>query len=292
MKKIGIHGLPVKPSSKEAVHLLLQELRQREKDVIFSSAFRRENQDMLDLSSDVAEYPDNLNAGDVDCLFSLGGDGTLLDTLTHIGSAELPILGINHGRLGFLATTSKDEISNTLDAFFAGDFDLEKRSLVELQTSSGYFGENNFALNEFAMLRTETSAMIAVKCYLNEEYLNTYWADGLMVSTPTGSTGYSLSCGGPIIMPGTKNFIVTPVSPHNLNIRPLIIPDDNELRFKIESRDTKFLISLDSRSDVASHDEEMWVKRADFSACLIKMKGSSFIDTLRNKLNWGFDKRN
>jgi len=291
MHKIAIHGRQVTEDSLSHIESLFAYLNSHPIEVLVSDSFRDVNKSQFNLDL-YSGYPNSLDQGAADCIFSLGGDGTLLDTITHVGKTQIPILGINTGRLGFLTTTAKNSISESLDLLFGDQFTLESRSLIQLETTNALFGKNNFALNEFAILRKETSSMITVKCFLNDQYLNTYWADGLMVSTPTGSTGYSLSCGGPVVMPQTKNFIITPVSPHNLNVRPLVIPDDGELTFKMESRETSVLISLDSRSETVPHDMEIKVRKADFNIQLIRLQGSSFVDTLRNKLGWGYDKRN
>lgn len=227
-----------------------------------------------------------------DVIISLGGDGTLLETLTYVKNTETPIIGINTGRLGFLANISKVDISNALTSFFDGKFTYDDRSLLRLDTNKDLFGDSNFALNEFTIIKKDTSSMITVKCYINGEYLNSYWADGLMIATPTGSTGYSLSCGGPVILPHSNNFVITPVSPHNLNVRPLIVPDESVISFVIESRGRNFLASLDSRSHAVDASVEMSVRRAEFNARLVQLEGYTFLDTLRNKLNWGFDLRN
>ena len=291
MKKIAIHGRGIKSDCQSQIQALFQNLRTRGSEVFISQSFLQLNKNHFDLAG-FQTYPNDLKKGDADMVMSIGGDGTLLETVTHIGPEEIPILGVNTGRLGFLATTANDEIDRAMERLFNQDYTLESRALVSLESPTDLFKGRNFALNEFAVLRKDTSSMITVKCYLNGAYLNTYWADGLMVSTPTGSTGYSLSCGGPILMPDARNFVLTPVSPHNLNIRPLVIPDEGELTFKIDSRETNLLISLDSRSTTISHDTEIKVKKADFSVILISLGGSSFIETLRNKLGWGFDRRN
>ncbi len=229
---------------------------------------------------------------EVDAIVSLGGDGTILETLTYVQDTETPIMGINTGRLGFLATIARDQIPEATELLFDRKFTLDSRSLIQLKTRSKLFGNQSYALNEFSILRRETSSMITVKAYLNGDFINSYWADGLMVATPTGSTGYSLSCGGPILLPGNENFLITPVSPHNLNIRPLIVPDDAELTFIVESRNRNYLVSLDSRSTRVEGDAELNVSKAPFHANLIKLEGYSFINTLKNKLSWGLDKRN
>lgn len=227
-----------------------------------------------------------------DCVLSLGGDGTFLETLTYVGEKEIPIMGINTGRLGFLAPISRDSINEALSKLINGQFEYEERSLVSLTTENDLFDGKNFALNEFAIIRKDTSSMVVIKCFINGDYLATYWADGLMVATPTGSTGYSLSCGGPIIMPQSGNFIITPVSPHNLNVRPLVLSDECTLTFEITSREANFLISLDSRSAAASEDIKIEIRKAPFVAKMIRIDGYSFIETLRTKLSWGLDKRN
>lgn len=229
---------------------------------------------------------------DVDFVLSIGGDGTLLDTVIQVGAQETPIIGINSGRLGFLATVAKENIQKAIDDLVAGEFTIESRALVSLEASRPVFSGMNFGLNEFTIHKRDTSSMIIVHTYINGQYLNSYWADGLIVATPTGSTGYSLSCGGPLITPGARNFVITPVSPHNLNVRPIVVPDESVISFKIEGRSEKFLISLDSRSTAIDATVELKLKKADFSAKLVKFSGYNYFDTLRQKLNWGFDMRN
>ena len=197
------------------------------------------------------------------------------------------------GRLGFLATIGMDQVLKALDRFFDQQYWFDMRTLVALETADAtIFGDSKFALNEMAILRKETSSMLVIHAYLNGHYLTTYWADGVMVSTPTGSTGYSLSCGGPVLMPQTNNFVITPVSPHNLNLRSLIVADSSEITFEIDGREAGYLISLDSRSEAVGNPAKIVVKKAPFKANLIRIEGDNFIDTLRNKLSWGLDKRN
>jgi NAD+ kinase len=291
MQRIAIHGREVKPESVQFVSTLFGELVKRKVEVTISSDFLVANKGVFGLSQ-FPVYGNKLSDGQVDSVFSLGGDGTILETILHVARTNVPILGINTGRLGFLASTAKETIPESLELLFTGQYSLEERTLIQLDSPLAHFDHQNFAMNEFAILRKETSSMIMVKCYIDGEYLNTYWADGLMVSTPTGSTGYSLSCGGPIVMPETQTFVITPVSPHNLNIRPLVIPDNRELKFEVESRDTNLLVSLDSRSETVSNDLKFCLRKADFKIKLVKLKGNSFLDTLRNKLGWGFDRRN
>ena len=291
MKNIAIHGRKIKASSVVEVQTLLRQLVSRGVQLSVSSDFLKLNEAMLSEFS-LAVYGLNQEKNFFNAFISVGGDGTFLETLTHVGSLEIPILGINTGRLGFLASIAQDQITVAIDKLLTGNYEIEKRSLISLSSNQKVFNGFNYALNEFSILRKDSSAMIVIKSYLKGDFLNSYWADGLMVSTPTGSTGYSLSCGGPILLPENENFIITPVSPHNLNIRPLIVPDTCEFTFEVESRTNNFLISLDSRSQTVNDSNQMKVQKAPFQACLIKVEGVSFVETLRNKLSWGLDKRN
>lgn len=229
---------------------------------------------------------------DPDFLISLGGDGTILEATVLIQSKDIPILGINLGRLGFLANVAKSNIESSLDALFTGRFQLDFRSLLQVKTSCGKLLKPNFALNEITLARKETTSMITVHTYLNGNYLNSYWADGLIISTPTGSTGYSLSCGGPIIMPNSDNFVLTPIAPHNLTMRPFVINDSNTLRLQIESRENEFLASLDSRIHSFTTETELMIQKADFRIALVQTELQDFASTMRNKLSWGKDYRN
>ncbi len=290
--KIGIHGRKFGNEIHEYILQVLNCLQDANIEVLLSNYFK----EFCDCEGlDVSGY-DSYNTNelaDFDYFFSLGGDGTLLDTVTHIGAKEIPILGINLGRLGFLANVAKENINNALRCFLENKFDIESRSLLHLDTNQpDFFDQYKFALNEVAIMKRDTSSMIAVNCFINNKLLNSYWADGLMVSTPTGSTGYSLSCGGPVILPDSNSFCLTPVSPHNLNVRPMIIPDDSLLSFSIESSSRNFLVSLDSRSFKVDSSVKLYVKKESFKVKLIRIQGLNFIDTLRNKLNWGLDSRN
>jgi len=226
------------------------------------------------------------------CLVSVGGDGTLLDTATLIGASGVPIIGLNAGRLGFISSASVDEFEGVLQTLLDGTFKFEERSLLQIETKRNLFGSLNFALNELTVLKKDTAAMIKIDTYYHEEFLNSYWADGLVVSTPTGSTAYSLSCGGPIIMPGSENMVITPIAPHNLSIRPMVVPMSARLKLKISGRSDNFLISLDSRSETIMPDEEIFVSKAPFTLRLLQPKGHTFLNTVRHKLGWGLDKRN
>jgi NAD+ kinase len=227
-----------------------------------------------------------------DYVFSLGGDGTILKLITYVRGLNIPVVGINMGRLGFLANVEKNAVEYCFDRIKNGKFYTEERSLVRLDTENGLFGQNNIALNEFAVLKSDSSSMVTIHAYLNGEYLNSYWCDGLILSTPTGSTAYSLSCGGPIIYPSSANFVLTPVSPHNLNVRPMILPDNVELSFRVEGRGSNFLCTMDSRKETITEETELIVCKASFCVKLVRFEKEEFIDTIRKKLGWGQDFRN
>jgi len=225
-------------------------------------------------------------------LISLGGDGTLLDTLALIRDSGIPVIGINFGRLGFLASINKNEIRNAIEALVNQEYTLDKRTLLNVESKHNLFGEENFALNDITIHRRDNTAMMIIHAYMNDEFINSYWADGLIIATPTGSTAYSLSCGGPIIFPSAQNFVITPIAPHNLNVRPVIIPDDVTLRFEVEARSTKFLVSCDSRTATVDRSVKIIVSKAAFHVNLIRLNNESYLTTLRNKLLWGIDTRN
>ncbi|GMN10704.1 NAD kinase [Croceitalea sp. MTPC9] len=232
--------------------------------------------------------------GSFDMFVSFGGDGTMLRAVTYVRDLNIPIVGVNTGRLGFLSTFKKEDVRKVVTEFVADSFSIEERSLVEicLDHDVEEFGSLNFALNEITISRKDTTSMITVETYLNGEYLTSYWADGLIVSTPTGSTGYSLSCGGPVIAPSTKSFVLTPIAPHNLNARPFVIPDDTEIRLKVYGREENHLVSLDSRIATIPNEKEIVVRKSNFTIKMIEYKSESFLKTLRNKMLWGEDKRN
>ena len=226
-----------------------------------------------------------------DFLLSIGGDGTLLKAVTYVRESEIPIMGINTGRLGFISSISADQIDDAITDILKGNYKINERTLLELSSDKNLFKEKNFALNEVAVSKKDTSSMIRIDAYVDNEFLNTYWADGLVVSTPTGSTGYSLSCGGPIIMPGTDNIIITPNAPHNLNVRPIVIDDNSVVKLKVEDRDQLALVSLDSRSRAFDSETELIIKKANFKVRLVQPQNNSLIKTIRHKLMWGLDKR-
>lgn len=225
-----------------------------------------------------------------DFVISLGGDGTMLETLEYVRRSGIPVLGVNTGRLGFLATVYKEDFAKAIQLLTKEKFTLDKRELIELDKTT-CFNEVNYALNEFTIHKKESSAMINIDTYVDGIFLNSYFADGLIVSTPTGSTAYSLSCGGPIMVPDSDNFIITPIAPHNLNVRPIVISNNKTLSFKVSGRSDSFNVSLDSRSQTIKNSSELIIKKADFRFNMINLEGQHFFETLRNKLLWGIDKR-
>lgn len=290
--KIGVHGKKFSNENKEFIESILSRLISHPCSLHISSEFNKHLVDRSISISDSQVYnsgdaPDNLNM-----IITLGGDGTLLEAVTHVGDKGIPILGINTGRMGFLATTAKDKIDGAFADIFSGDYSFDERTLLDLDTKTSEFAPHNYALNDFAILKKDTSSMITVNVFINGELLNVYWADGIITSTATGSTGYSLSCGGPLIMPGSKSFVITPVSPHNLTARPMIVPDDSIISFTIEGRSKNHLISLDSRFATIGNNANLTIKKADFSIKLVKLKDSSYFRTIRQKLGWGIDIRN
>lgn len=234
----------------------------------------------------------DLVAKGVEYLISIGGDGTILDAVTLVRDSNIPILGINFGRLGFLASLSKNEITIAVESLVNHSFIIDKRSLIHIDSNIGLFGETPFALNEFALHKRDISPMIKIHTYINGEFLNTYWADGLIVSTPTGSTGYNLSCNGPILFPETSSFVITPVAPHNLNVRSIVVSDDNIISFRVEGRADEYICVMDARREWVKMDVQIAVKKENFSVNLIRLNENSFLSTLRTKLIWGMDKRN
>lgn len=228
----------------------------------------------------------------VDFLISIGGDGTILDTVTLVRNKNIPILGINYGRLGFLASISKNEIGLAVDALVNRRYVIDKRSLIHLDASEQLFGDAPFGINEFSIHKRDISPMIKINTYLNGEFLNTYWCDGLLLATPTGSTGYNMSCGGPIVFPESGSLVITPVAPHNLNVRPIVVPDSYVISFEVESRSDEFICAIDARREIVKTGIQLAVKKENFSINLVRLNENNFLSTLHTKLTWGLDKRN
>ncbi|HEY0771621.1 MAG TPA: NAD kinase [Sphingobacteriaceae bacterium] len=230
--------------------------------------------------------------GEVDMMLSLGGDGTMLDAVAMIGDSQIPLIGINFGRMGFLASISKDSICTAIPSLVRNEFTLDPRTMIAVESKMNLFGKENFALNDVTIHKRDTSSMMIIHAYLNGEFLNSYWADGLIVATPTGSTAYSLSCGGPIIFPYSGNFVITPIAPHNLNVRPIVLSDSNTLSFEIEGRSSKYLLTCDSRTEVIDNSVKLTLKKASFQVNLVRLHNENYLSTLRHKLLWGIDTRN
>jgi NAD+ kinase len=289
--RITLHGIGIEKAFLPYIEQLIALLKAHQIEYFFTEAFLKVLK-KIGFNDSVSPIAFKEMLPTMDFVFSVGGDGTLLDTVSLIGALEIPIVGINTGRLGFLATVAKNDLDKAVPQLVQGAYTLEPRSLVSLSTDKPLFNGLNFGLNEFTIHKRDTSSMITVHTYINGQYLNSYWSDGLIVATPTGSTGYSLSCGGPLIAPEGKNFVITPVSPHNLNVRPIVISDDSEISFQVEGRTEKILISLDSRSMPIDASMKLIIKKAEFNAILVKFADYHYFDTLRQKLNWGFDMRN
>lgn len=293
MRNIAIYGKSISEFNLKFLRSLIQNLINELQAEIY--LYHKLKDDELNYDSiDFKFFNDqDVNTDKIDLLISFGGDGTLLDTVTMIKNSKIPVLGINAGRLGFLANINQDDILLAVKALKNKDYNLDERSLllVENQTILSK-NHSNFALNEITVHKKDSSSMLKIEAFLDDEFLNTYWSDGLIVASPTGSTAYSLSCGGPIITPGSNNFVITPISPHNLNLRPMVVGDNVSIKLKATSRESFFLVSMDSRSVTLENNEEILIKKADFKLKLIELPDHNFLKTIRNKLFWGKDSRN
>lgn len=293
--KIGIYGQFYHENSEIYVQLLLDALQKKAAQVLIEERFL----EIINRNKEITRSFTNFSTfteldTSFDLFFSIGGDGTILKAVTFVRDLGIPIVGINTGRLGFLATIQKEEMTKSLNQILEGQYSISERSLLTVETvpSSEEIQPLNFALNEVAVNRRNTTSMIKVETLVNHKYLTSYWSDGLIVATPTGSTGYSLSCGGPVIEPAAKNIVLTPIAPHNLNARPLVIPDSNEVTLKVSGREDTFLLSMDSRIATLENETTITIRKAPFTIKLLQLNDDSFIKTLRKKLLWGEDKRN
>jgi len=293
--KLAVFGRFNDDKTLKAVDTLLNFLQKKETEVLIESEFSK----LLLTTHSKATFYNSFKTFDsldysYDLLISIGGDGTILRAVTFVTNLDIPIVGINTGRLGFLATTPLENIEKTIQNILEGNYKISERSLLTVET----YPENkdilnlNFALNEIAVSRKNTTSMITVETLLDDEYLTSYWSDGLIVSTPTGSTGYSLSCGGPVITPGADSFVLTPIAPHNLSARPLVIPSSTEIQLKVFGREEQHLVSLDSRITTLDNGTIIKIKKADFKIKMIDLLNESFLKTLRKKMLWGEDNRN
>jgi NAD+ kinase len=291
--KVAIYSRVMDDDQWHDVQLFFDELNsQKIKPVIFRS-FYEQIKNKIEFSEDheVFQVAEEITR-EIQAIVSLGGDGTLLDTVTLLRGHNVPVMGINFGRLGFLASIGRNEVKMAIKALANHSFVVDKRTLIHLDSNLPLFDNVPYGLNEFAIHKQDIAPMIKIHTYLNGEFLNTYWADGLIVATPTGSTGYSLSCSGPIVFPESGSFVITPVAPHNLNVRPIVVPDDNIISFEIESRSDQAICALDSRREIINKDVQLAVRKESFMLHLIRLNENNFLQTLRNKLTWGLDKRN
>jgi NAD+ kinase len=291
--KIAIYSRGLEENQHKEINTLLHELVLHNVEPVFYQDFFNKFYSAVDFKTKYSTFnsSDDLDES-IDCLISLGGDGTLLDTVTLVRDKGTPVIGINYGRLGFLANIGKTELQTAVEALVNHTYVIDKRTLLHLDANVPLFGDVPYALNEFSILKKDSSSMIKIHAYLNGEFLNTYWADGLIVATPTGSTGYSLSCNGPVVFPESGSFVITPVAPHNLNIRPIIVPDNNVISFEVEGRTDGFLCTLDSRREIVTKEIQLAVRKENFGINLIRLNENNFLQTLRNKLSWGLDVRN
>ena len=294
MKRIALFGKNLSPENKPYMKNLLLELSGCQAEVLIYKPFA----DIIrDCFPEAVSYPlfashDELK-GRADVLFSIGGDGTILDAVPLLGDSSIPVLGINMGRLGFLSSVAKEDLPQAVQDILQGHYFTERRSLLELVSPQGVFNDGvNYALNEINIIRNPEHSLLAIKVFVNDVFLNTYWGDGILMATPTGSTAYSLSAGGPILTPDSRSFVITPIAAHNLTVRPIVIPDDSVVRIHVEGRDKKFVFSMDSRVCALDTSVELVVRKADFCIHTIRMEGADFFSTIRNKLMWGKDNRN
>ena len=291
--KIAIYSRGIKENQHQDIIQLLDELAVSNVEPVFYQDFFNQFYSTIDIKSKYSTFNSSEDLDDsFDCIMSLGGDGTLLDTVTFVKDSGIPVMGINYGRLGFLANIGREDLHTAVQALVNRTFLLDKRTLIHLDADIPLFDGVHYALNEFTLHKKDSSPMIRIHTYLNGEFLNTYWADGLIVSTPTGSTGYSLICNGPVVFPDSGSFVITPVSPHNLNIRPIVVPDNNIISFEVEGRTDGFLCTLDSRREIVTKEIQLAVRKEKFCVNLIRLNENNFLQTLRNKLSWGLDKRN
>lgn len=291
--KVAIYSRVFEQDQQNDIQRLLNQLNHNNITPVLYNDYYLQIKDVINFDVEPALFHSSDQLDDsFECMISLGGDGTLLDTVTLVRDKKIPLLGINFGRLGFLASIGREEVQTAVAALVDHTFVKDERTLIHLDSNVPLFGETPYGLNEFALHKLDTSSMIKIHAYLNGEFLNTYWADGLVVATPTGSTGYSLSCNGPVVFPESGSFVITPVAPHNLNVRPIVVPDNNIISFEIEGRTDSFLCTLDSRKEVVKKDIQIAVKKENFTVSLLRLNENNFLQTLRNKLSWGLDRRN
>lgn len=291
--KVAIYSRVLESTQQEDVQLFFDELEKENIVPVVFEHYLKTIDPFISLPASTQSFSSHTElTEEIDFLISLGGDGTLLDTVTLVKNKRIPVVGINFGRLGFLAGIGRDEMITAVKALARRSYIIDRRTLIHLDSNIPLFNDVPCALNEFAIHKRDTDPMIKIHTYLNGELLNTYWADGLILATPTGSTGYSLSCGGPVVFPDSSSFVLTPIAPHNLNVRSIVIPDSTIVSFEIESRSDHIICSLDSRREIVDKNVLLAVRRENFMMNLVRLNENNFLQTLRNKLSWGLDKRN
>ena len=291
--KVAIYSRVLESTQQKDVQLFFDELDKEQIIAVVFEPFLKQINPYISLPSSTETFSgtDDLTE-EIDFFISLGGDGTLLDTVTLVRNKRIPVVGINFGRLGFLAGIGRDEMVTAVKALARRSYIIDRRTLIHLDSNIPLFNDVPYALNEFAIHKRDTAPMIKIHTYINGDLLNTYWADGLILATPTGSTGYSLSCAGPVVFPDSSSFVITPVAPHNLNVRPIVIPDNTIVSFEVESRSDDIICALDSRREIVDKNVLLAVRRENFMMNLVRLNENNFLQTLRNKLSWGLDKRN
>jgi NAD+ kinase len=291
--KVAIYSRVLDSTQQKDVQLFFDELDNEQIIPVVYEPYLKTISPFISLPSSTQTFSSTEDlTEEIDFFISLGGDGTLLDTVTLVRNKRIPVVGINFGRLGFLAGIGRDEMATAIKALARRSYIIDRRTLVHLDSNIPLFKDVPYALNEFAIHKRDTAPMVKIHTYLNGELLNTYWADGLILATPTGSTGYSLSLGGPVVFPESSSFVITPIAPHNLNVRPIIIPDSTIVSFEVESRSDDIICSLDSRREIVDKNVLLAVRRENFMINLVRLNENNFLQTLRNKLSWGLDRRN
>ncbi len=292
--QILIYGKQYKDKDQPYVQALLDALYAEGVTVYVYAPYLRDIEDKVQFPGPYAAFDDyrDFRVHRIDFVIVLGGDGTMLNAVTLIRDAGVPMLGINLGRMGFLSSIEKSHILESIQKLKRGQYTLHDRAMLYLESHPELFGDIPFALNDCTLLKRDTSSMITIHTFLNGDYLNSYWADGIIIATPTGSTGYSLSCGGPVIFPDSGNFVITPVAPHNLNVRPIVISDTSVVSFEVEGRGENFICSLDSRFELIHAHQQLAVRKNDFPIKLVQLQDTTFLNTIREKLGWGEDIRN
>lgn len=291
--KVAIYSRVLESTQQADIQLFFDELNKEGIIPVVFEPFCRELRQYISLPASTETFSCHEDlTNEIDVVISLGGDGTLLDTVTLIRDKALPVAGINFGRLGFLASIGRDELKEAVKALSRRSYIIDKRSMIHLDSNLPLFDDVPYALNEFAIHKRDTAPMVKIHTYINGELLNIYWADGLIVATPTGSTGYSLSCQGPVVFPESGSFVLTPIAPHNLNVRPIVIPDNTIVSFEVESRSDDIICALDSRREIIHKSVLLAIRKENFMLNLVRLNENNFLQTLRNKLSWGLDKRN